>query len=484
MLFSTSMASLLVCASSFVLLLGSAHASGSAGSPCNVTGTWQSVGADDPIVVVEAADFSFVATPRSGWSTAPGKIFPSNASLFLDCCSPNGIFGTINSACTLISWDDGVGSQWSRPPAPVPRNVTISNLLPRRDDTGQILRVQDGCLSNFGGVWYLYGARYQCCDVSEQAACYQPCGWRNATFAVYSSPDLETWHLESADIFPIVSDPSSPHSNTRNAYFEPCVLYSKAADHYVLWFLNTNTKGVAVSDSPVGPFESVSWDTGLAQGSDSYFWQDADDPLGTVYVKHNGPPPPGDTRGTHYVSQLAPDLLSVLPDRTSGPMMVPALPVPPAYQGNWPSCSEGGGIFSTGGRWYVMAGVCCCFCHAGANAFVWVSESGPLGPYTLQNITGPSGLMGNIIPFNTSSGMCITGAQQFSVAPIPVSNGTVVPCTSGSALGAQTTASSATTIRCGCRAASTPRQASWPTWWVDEWTVEVNTYPSGKEGGG
>jgi hypothetical protein len=64
---------------------------------------------------------------------------------------------------------------------------------------------------------------------------------------------------------PIMTDPTSPHSNTRNAYFEPCVLYSASADHYALWFLSTNTKAVAVSDSPIGPFESVSWDTGLAQ---------------------------------------------------------------------------------------------------------------------------------------------------------------------------------------------------------------------------
>ena len=103
-------------------------------------------------------------------------------------------------------------------------------------------------------------------------------------------------------------------------------------------------------------------------------------------------------------------------------MMVPALPVPPAYQGAWPSCSEGGGIFQKAGRWYVMAGVCCCFCHNGANAFVWISETGPLGPYSLQN-SSSSDLLGNVIPFNKTSGMYLTGAQQFSVAQIPLYNG-------------------------------------------------------------
>jgi len=211
------------------------------------------------------------------------------------------------------------------------------------------------------------------------------------------------WHLESDNLLPIATSPDSPHSNTRTAYFEPCVLYSQAADHYVLWFLTENTKAVAVSDSPTGPFESVDWDTGLAQGSDSYFWRDSDDAAGTYYVKHNGPPPPGEKRGAHYVSQLSPDLLSIV--ASSPAMMVPALPVPPAFQGSWPSCSEGGGIFKYQGRWYVMAGVCCCFCQKGSNGFVWVSSSGPLGPYALQNTSDALGLLGNVISFNESSGM-------------------------------------------------------------------------------
>ena len=67
-----------------------------------------------------------------------------------------------------------------------------------------------------------------------------------------------------------------------------------------------------------------------------------------------------------------------------------------------------------------MAGVCCCFCHNGANAFVWDSESGPLGNYTLQRTSDAMGLLGNVIPFNKSSGMYLTGAQQFSVAQVPL----------------------------------------------------------------
>lgn len=400
-------------------------ASSATAAACTVgPSVWSSVGSNVPITVsAESGSGAFTASAAGAWQNAPGVHFSTNATVWLGIDGAGGIRGVINAACTRIVFDDGVGSTWTRPAPSVPFNATISNLLPRRDDTGAILRVQDGCLQRFNGVWHLYGARYQCCNVSEQPACYQTCGWRNATYAVYTSPDLETWHLESDNILPIATDPDSPHSNTRTAYFEPCVMYSPSADHYVLWFLTENTKAVAVSDSPLGPFESVSWNVGLAAGSDSYYWQDQDDPAGTWYMKHNGAPPAGEHRGAHYVSQLSPDLLSILPNHTSSAMLVPAEPVPPAYQGAWPSCSEGGGIFKHAGRWYVMAGVCCCFCQKGANAFVWVSNSGPLGPYELQAGVGASGLLGNVIAYNTSTGMYLTGAQQFSVAQIPLYKG-------------------------------------------------------------
>ena len=350
---------------------------------CDLAGAW--TGGSGPgataITVVDTAPGAFLASAQGAWQNASGTI--NNASeVALDCCEPAGLKGVVSEGCSVIQWDDPPRSVWTRPRRV---NATVSNVAPRRDDTGEIMRVQDGCIANFKGVYYLYGARYQCCPVDEQPACYQPCGWRNATFAVYSSPDLTTWHLESASIMPIFDDATSPHSNTRNAYFEPCVLYSPSADHYALWFLSTNTKAVAVSDSPIGPFESVSWDTGLAQGSDAYYWVDYDSPEQHTYVKHNGPPPPGSNKGAHQVSRLAPDLLSVLPNASSAVMTVPALPVPPSYQGVWPTCSEGGGLFKAGGRWYVMAGACCCYCRDGANAYVWATaDDNPLGVYTLQ----------------------------------------------------------------------------------------------------
>lgn len=253
-----------VCAASSSAPAAAAAASDAA---CTVgPSNWTSVGSGVVVSVsAESADGSFLASAAGAWQNAPGRHY-ANGSLWLGVDGGAGIVGRIDARCARIAWADGVGSAWTRPAPARAFNATLRNDVPRRDDTGAIMRVQDGCLQKFDGTFYLYGARYQCCAVEEQPACYSPCGWRNATYAVYSSPDLETWHLESDNLLPIATDPDSPHSNLVTAYFEPCVLYSKAADHFVLWFLTENTKAVAVSDSPTGPFESVSWNTGLASG--------------------------------------------------------------------------------------------------------------------------------------------------------------------------------------------------------------------------
>jgi len=248
--------------------------------------------------------------------------------------------------------------------------------------------------------------------VSQQPQCYSPCGWYNTTFAVYSSPDLLNWTPLSFNIFPMMTDPKSKLNSTYVAYFEPCVLYNAKYDNYVLWFDHPNTKGTAVSSSPIGPFATASWDVGLPAGSDAYFW--TDDATGHTYVKHNGQATPS-LRYAHYVSQLNDEWDGILPGATSNAMLPPAVPIPPYYQGNWPDCTEGGGMFSYLKKWYVMAGTCCCFCAPGSNAWVWMSDA-PLGPYTLT---------GDVIAWNATSKHYMTDSQQFSVTPIDTTSGTI-----------------------------------------------------------
>src|SRR6185437_2711255 len=93
-----------------------------------------------------------------------------------------------------------------------------------------------------------------------------PCGWYNTTFAVYSSPDLVSWTLESDNIMPEMTQPGPYNSSSVNSYFEPAVLFNEATGRYVLWFCLaldaldfspniTLPRGIAVSESPLGPFK-------------------------------------------------------------------------------------------------------------------------------------------------------------------------------------------------------------------------------------
>jgi hypothetical protein len=78
--------------------------------------------------------------------------------------------------------------------------------------------------------------------------------------------------------------------------------------------------------------------------------------------------------------------------------------------------TEGGGIFEYNGASYVMAGYGCCFCTLGSNGFLWRSEDGVLGNYSL---------LGDKVP-RYPNGTSVTHAQQFSVTPV-YTRGGVVP---------------------------------------------------------
>ena len=150
--------------------------------------------------------------------------------------------------------------------------TTISNVKPRVDTDGDIINVGDGCITYHDKLYYIYGAAYQCCKepdvhcyatgaglaLSSVSKCIhagkvlgkcwifgagwhntflawgvgvplwcipaivlfmtppkvpdgQCCGWRNMTYAVYSSPDLVTWSKVSMSILPIMTDYASPY---------------------------------------------------------------------------------------------------------------------------------------------------------------------------------------------------------------------------------------------------------------------------------
>ena len=144
----------------------------------------------------------------------------------------------------------------------------VSNVTPRRDLEGNILDAHDGCLQKFGNRYYLYGTAYGKTDGFGTANRYR----------CYSSPDLMTWKLEGD----LLKDPPA------GVYYRPYVVYNAKTRKYVCWYnwyptLWNGQFGVAVSDTPQGPFAIHDANVAVLQKSpgDLGLFVDAD---GTGYV--------------------------------------------------------------------------------------------------------------------------------------------------------------------------------------------------------
>ena len=285
--------------------------------------------------------------------------------------------------------------------------VTVNNDKPRLDTTGLPMGASDGSLRQFGDTFYVYGTHYQPCPKSDEKYCYEwganiswpLCGWRNMSYAVYSSTDLNTWKVETLDALPDMH--TNDGLNTSNcAFFEPSVEYNKKNNNYVMWFIvqqngDHGGQGVATSSSPTGPFV-INKDggfpvSGLPASADLYLWKHTDD---VVYMKHNA-----NGKGMHanYVTQLSADYTKVV--ATSAPI----------ENGTY---YEGGGVFERDGTWYVMFGQGCCFCDKGGSSRVYTAST-PLGDYVFQSEVN------SVLP----NGTYRVPAQQFGVSSITTASG-------------------------------------------------------------
>ena len=294
--------------------------------------------------------------------------------------------------------------------------VTISNSVPRRDTDGDIISAGDGCISYHPDEqrYYLFGAHYQpcaepdnrCyagdnglapCQKHQKVAAGQCCGWRNATIASWSSPDLVTWTKEGLDILPLLSNPNTTMSSEYMAVFEPCGVFNRKTGFWVLYFLRDGyVLANAVARTAAGPFDVLQWTVPvpfMTQVVDFYFWQNATN--GDLIMKHNS------EGAGEYAATFSDDYLTITGSS--------------AVFGHEQGYTEGGGIFQHNGQTFVMAGYGCCFCPLGSNGFLWRADE-VLGNYTL---------LGDKVP-RYANGTSVTHAQQFSVTPV-YTRGGVVP---------------------------------------------------------
>ena len=190
-------------------------------------------------------------------------------------------------------------------PASAQTPVTVSNTALRIDTQGRVVNAHDGGLYVFGGRFWLYGTVYEDC-VQAGAVCDGRCGYFGNVFAAYSSPDLQTWQLESANVLPALS-----RDNAAVSYWEANVGFNAATSTYVMlyWsghfgFVNASV-AVATSASPAGPFEPAAPIAmrGASVISDTVALFVDDD--GQAYARYNT----RDAPLRHVVERLAPDWL-------------------------------------------------------------------------------------------------------------------------------------------------------------------------------
>lgn len=229
-----------------------------------------------------------------------------------------------------------------------PVNPIINNADLRRDITGEIIDAHDGCLQYFNGHFYLYGTAYGKTD-----------GFTNNSFHVYSSPDLQQWTLEG-DLL---------GERTKAIYYRPYVVFNPNTHKYVLWYNWYSSvkdwvghEGVAVADTPAGPFIITNSDVALAHpnnGDGSLFVDDD----GTGYFIYTSI---GDGY-TERVERLTKDFFHAT-GQTSQMLTVGG---------------EAPVLFRRGNIYYALCGPRCAFCPEGSEVQVFTATS-PLGPFTTQ----------------------------------------------------------------------------------------------------
>ena len=227
--------------------------------------------------------------------------------------------------------------------------VTLSNVTPRMTADGQIVDAHDGRVIEFDGQYYWYGTQYGTTNGFTKANAYH----------VYRSDDLVTWeHLG-----PALVDPPA------GVYYRPHVIFNEATGKYVFWYnwypeLWDGHFGVAVADSPAGPFEIVSTDVPVARSElgvgDFGLFVDDDR---AAYISYN-------TIEGHRVSveKLSEDYLGSTLENG----------------GYIAQYCEAGSMFKRNDIYYLLTDYTCCFCNQGAGARVYMSDD-PLGKWTLTN---------------------------------------------------------------------------------------------------
>lgn len=153
-----------------------------------------------------------------------------------------------------------------------------------QDVDGNDIQAHGGCIIEHGGLWYWYGENKGTDNVP---------GTRRVDvigISCYSSTDLVNWKYEGLVLESNKDDPTSPIHYTQ-VVERPKVIYNEKTGKFVLWMHVDRPDytyagvGIAVSDSPTGPFELKCVKVPNRQDSrDMTVFRDVD---GSAYLVHS-----------------------------------------------------------------------------------------------------------------------------------------------------------------------------------------------------
>ena len=232
------------------------------------------------------------------------------------------------------------------------------------DTSGRPINAHGGGILKHGDTYYWYG-EYKGESTYRSPSVGWDCYRTDFTgVSCYSSTDLVNWKFEGLALAPDKDDPSSAIHPTM-VVERPKVVYNENTGKFVMWMHIDNYNywkacaGVAVSDSPTGPFTFIeATRPNNAESRDLTVYKDKD---GKAYLIYSS-----EGNATLYISRLTDDYL-----KQSG-----------VYTRNFAGMSrEAPAIFEHEGKYYIISSGCSGW---SPNEAAYAVADNVMGPYELR----------------------------------------------------------------------------------------------------
>ena len=228
------------------------------------------------------------------------------------------------------------------------------------DTDGRPIQAHGGGILFHDGTYFWYGENKDAPNTIHDGHCLDRVDVRGVS--CYSSRDLENWTHEGI-VLPAVPDDPTHDLHPSKVAERPKVVRCPSTGRFVLW-LHVDTAdyayartGVAVSDSPTGPFNYLgSFQPGGYDSRDMTVFADTD---GAAYLFYSS-----DWNKTLRIARLSDDYRSVTAEAAT------------AFEGQ---SREAPAVFVRGGTYYLLSSGCTGW-HP--NPAEWASAPSPLGPWT------------------------------------------------------------------------------------------------------